>query len=114
MFGTVSLTLAALSVLTAANPVGKRSISAPIMNSDFPDPAWIQVGNNYYAFSTTSGGLNVPVATSPDFVTWTRTNGYDALPVVGKWSTGNAVWAPDVVQLVRCCRCPLDKHNADL
>ncbi|KAF8299287.1 glycoside hydrolase family 43 protein [Clavulina sp. PMI_390] len=93
------LSVLGLALLAAASPVAKRSISSPIFNTNFPDPAWIQVGSQYYAFSTTNAGLHVPMATSPDFNTWTLKSGYDALPKVGAWSTGNAVWAPDVVQL---------------
>ncbi|KAF8317377.1 Arabinanase/levansucrase/invertase, partial [Clavulina sp. PMI_390] len=58
----------------------------------------IQVGNNYYAYSTQSGSTHVQLATSPDFQNWTLSPGYDALPMVANWSSG-IVWAPDVVQL---------------
>lgn len=101
MLGSISFSLAALSVLTAASPVTKRSISGPILNSvNFPDPSFVISGSTWYAYSTNSGGHNVPMATSPDFQTWTLKSGYDALPTVGAWSTGKDVWAPDVVQLV--------------
>lgn len=33
-----------------------------------------------YAFATTGNGVNVQVATSPDFVSWERLSGTDALP----------------------------------
>ena len=81
-------------------PVTKWSISAgPAISSNFPDPSFVYSGTIWYAYSTNSDGKHVPVAASPDFVTWTVT-GQDALPVVGDWSTGDQVWAPDVVQLV--------------
>lgn len=43
--------------------------------------------------------IHVQVATSKDNKTWTFKEGWDALPTVGKWETGNRVWAPDVVQV---------------
>ncbi len=95
------LPLIALAAPLTERDIEERSISGVVIDSDFADPAWIQVGDSYWAFSTTSGGLHVPMATSSDFNTWTRVSGYDALPTVGAWSTGINVWAPDVVQLVR-------------
>lgn len=82
-------------------PLGKRGITGPVITSNFPDPSIVKgTDGKWYAFSTTSGGKHVPVATSSDFVTWTVT-GKDALPKVGEWSTGSNVWAPDVIQRVR-------------
>ncbi|KAF9016805.1 Arabinanase/levansucrase/invertase [Hymenopellis radicata] len=93
------LPLIALAAPLTERDIEERSISGVIIDSDFPDPTWYQVGDSYWAFSTTSGGLHVPMATSSDFNTWTRVSGYDALPTVGAWSTGNDVWAPDVVRV---------------
>ena len=86
--------------LCYAVPFSKRSISpGPVIGTNFPDPGWIQDGNKFYAFSTNSGGLHVPTAQSSDFKTWSIIAGHDAMPTVGEWSTGEAVWAPDVVKL---------------
>ncbi|KAL9122170.1 MAG: hypothetical protein Q9187_001271 [Circinaria calcarea] len=83
------------------HPLKKRSISGPVISVNFPDPAIIQdpVDNSWYAFSSGSAGKNVPVARSTDFSTWNVIEGFDAVPQLGKWSTGANVWAPDVVQL---------------
>lgn len=89
---TVGLVVASLLPSTLA------SISEAI-DSDFPDPSYFLLNGVHYAFSTSSGSLKVPVATSTDFATWTKTGG-DALPTLGAWSDNGAVWAPDVVQLV--------------
>lgn len=80
----------------------KRSINGPVISVNFPDPAIIQdpVDNSWYAFSSGSAGKHVPVAHSTDFATWNVIDGFDAVPQLGKWSTGADVWAPDVVQLV--------------
>ncbi|MDI1491487.1 MAG: hypothetical protein OHK93_002696 [Ramalina farinacea] len=94
---TITLLLAAAS-LSLQLPIQKRALSAgPVITSNFPDPAFLQLDGTYYAFSTTAGGLNIPMATSPDFSSWTVT-GTDALPTLPSWGTG-PTWAPDVSQL---------------
>ena len=84
--------------LSSQVPLAKRAFSnGPVITENFPDPAFINVGGTYYAFATSNGAQNIPVATSPDFNTWTVT-GQDALPNIPSWSSG-ATWAPDVVQI---------------
>ncbi|CAF9922780.1 MAG: hypothetical protein GOMPHAMPRED_002671 [Gomphillus americanus] len=78
-------------------PLEPRTINGPVIASNFPDPAFIQEGNTYYAFATTNGN-GIPYATSPDFNTWTVSN-TPAMAETGSWSTGEDLWAPDVVQI---------------
>ena len=100
MFSQVLLLLLSITPFSSPAPVAKRAFSnGPVITSNFPDPAFINVGGTYYAFATSNGAQNVQIATSPDFDTWTVT-GSDALPAIPSWSTGD-VWAPDVAQLVR-------------
>ena len=100
MLSQALLLLLAITPFSSQAPVRKRAFSnGPVILSNFPDPAFINVGGTYYAFATNNGVVNVPFATSPDFDTWTVT-GKDALPTLPSWGTGN-VWAPDVVQVVR-------------
>lgn len=40
----------------------------PLMPESFPDPAIIEVEGMFYAFSTQSGGVNIPVAHSEDLL----------------------------------------------
>ena len=102
MFPHILLFLLSITPFSAQAPVTKRAFSnGPVITSNFPDPAFINVGGTYYAFATSNGDQNVQIATSPDFDTWTVT-GSDALPTIPSWSTGD-VWAPDVVQLVKLC-----------
>lgn len=90
--------LLAFTTISLQSPVRKRAFSnGPVITDNFPDPAFIEVSGSYTAFSTSSGGLNIPTATSPDFNTWTVT-GVDALNSLPSWSSGNT-WAPDVIQL---------------
>ena len=83
------------------------------ISQDFADPSLFKAGNTWYAYATnnhksmgnSSGShlINVQLATSSDFNTWTVT-GQDALPTVGAWANANggsqgaAVWAPSVAQ----------------
>ncbi|KAL4865158.1 hypothetical protein BDV12DRAFT_200442 [Aspergillus spectabilis] len=72
-----------------------------VLDLNFPDPAIIQTEQGYYAFATQSGGINVQVARSDDFTTWTLLEGTDALPgPFPSWVQGDnpLVWAPDVIQ----------------
>ena len=87
---------------------------------NFPDPdvVWDPTTQKYYAFSTTTGGVYVPVMWSTDLVTWTaRTTHsimnpnfqfHDALPdpspSVNTWTSGSStfpdeLWAPAVAKL---------------
>ena len=73
---------------------------------NFPDPSMIRINQNlFYAFSTNSryNGVivNVPMAHSTDFQTWTSNGAQDALPNLPAWvdKSNPMVWAPDVVQL---------------
>ncbi|KAI4267228.1 MAG: hypothetical protein LQ337_008445 [Flavoplaca oasis] len=81
-------------------PLSKRTISSrPVIASNFPDPAFLEVDNTFYAFSTTNGKQNIPIATSPTFTSdWTILKNRDALPKLPKWTTGN-IWAPSITRL---------------
>lgn len=73
------------------------------MPEDFADPSLIQEPNGqYWSFGSSNGLVKVPVARSPDFLTW-QLQSFDALPDAGLWTaTDAAVLAPDVNRLVRC------------
>ena len=119
---SLSLATLALASITSALPLEKRTQTTgtthlqQVIAQDFADPSIIQVGNTWYGFATnnhkTLGNaaavgsnslINVQIATSNDFNTWTVT-GQDALPTVGAWAgpntgvQGPAVWAPNVIQ----------------
>ena len=97
MRSSIALVSSLISLATQA-PLEKRSSLSLVIGANFADPAFIQVENQFYAFSTRNGQQNVPIAVSDDFNSWTLT-GEDAMPTVPSWSAGN-IWAPDVVQLV--------------
>lgn len=91
-----------------------------VYSANFPDPSvvWDPETQRYYAFSTTTGGVYVPVMWSTDLVTWTarsrhsivNPNGeyHDALPdpspAGNTWTSNNPkfpdeLWAPSVAKL---------------
>lgn len=87
--------------LSLPHTLSKREISdGPVIASNFADPAFIQLNDTYWAFSTTSGGKNVPIAKSSDFNKWDIVD-RDAFPTenLPAWTTGG-IWAPDVIELV--------------
>ena len=77
------------------NKVLGRSYENPVYDQDFPDPAVLRVGSQYYAYATQGGGSNIQVLTSPDLVSWSQAP--DALPQLGSWATGGKTWAPEVL-----------------
>jgi beta-xylosidase len=106
------LSLALLPLVASAAAVQeKRGIIGPVITSSFPDPTFLKVGRLWYAFSTNTApygfgnpapGNNItrtPMATSKDFIHWKVRENYDALPVVGEWSSGANTWAPHVARL---------------
>ncbi len=61
------------------------------------DPFLTAVGGRYLLYTSGVPGsrpVNVPVATSTDFTTWSATA--DALPVLPGWAVPGFTWAPDV------------------
>ena len=95
---TVSLFFAS----SFASPHSKRSVSGPVIDADFPDPAIIKTGGTWYAFATGTGdrpGIKTQIASSPDFETWTVLD-QDALGTLPSWvnETSPNVWAPDVIR----------------
>ncbi|KAI9700156.1 MAG: hypothetical protein M1820_006938 [Bogoriella megaspora] len=82
--------------------------SATMEGHDFPDPSVIynKKDGHWYAYGTASGGSNLQVATSKDFVNWdlvTESDGspYNGLKDVPSWvdPDNQGVWAPDINQL---------------
>lgn len=104
--------LLGLLPLAFAAPVQTSGSTHPkqVISVDFADPELLQDNNQWWAFASNNhktiaavGGnlINVQVAHSSDFNTWTVT-GSDALPTVGAWADPNAgnqgaaVWGPSV------------------
>lgn len=102
-----------LTLLTTilASPIQKRA-NGPrlIINTDFPDPSFVQADDGtWYAFGTNGNGKRVQVATSKDFQSWNLLD-KEALPTLAGWETEVDHWAPDVIR--RVCTCTL--HIRDM
>lgn len=92
-------------VLALAAPQHKRQVNGPVIGSNFQDPSVVQLADgSWMAYAGVNGnpaGVNILVASSTDFSTWTVHDGWDALPSLPSWAASPPhVWAPDVTQLV--------------
>ncbi len=63
---------------------------------DFPDPAVLTDGDEYYAFATNAAAGNIQILESSDLTHWTTVG--DALPHVASWAEPGATWAPSVLK----------------
>ena len=96
-----SLTLGSLVLAGGGGPApaparpSAATFRNPVTQSDFADPELLRVGKTYYAYSTNTGGVDVPVSSSGDLVHW-QTLG-NALPVLPRWASGGNTWAPSVM-----------------
>jgi arabinan endo-1,5-alpha-L-arabinosidase len=85
----------------AAQPTSPSQSSAPkagetfVIDQDFPDPDVLASGGTYYAYATNTASVNIQLATSKNFSTWTVSPG-DALPELPSWAEKGNTWAPDV------------------
>ncbi len=64
---------------------------------DFPDPFVRYISGVYYAYGTTTAGVNIPVMRSTDMRAWYAVG--DALPTTAKWSGPLYTWAPEMIPL---------------
>ncbi|HET6793605.1 MAG TPA: cell wall-binding repeat-containing protein, partial [Acidimicrobiales bacterium] len=67
----------------------------PVVAHDAPDPSVVESGGTYYAFSTASNYVNIPLYTSADLSHWTAAG--EALPALPSWTTPGRTWAPGVM-----------------
>lgn len=103
------LLLSVMTVLSASCSNGKKKSSSatdlkssayenPVINHDCPDPSVIDDRARtgyFYAYSTTSQGMNLPIYRSKDMVKWEKVG--DGMPSDWKaWREGGKLWAPDI------------------
>ncbi|CAL5867202.1 uncharacterized protein PFLUO_LOCUS1415 [Penicillium psychrofluorescens] len=87
----------AFSPAVLSGPVKRTNGPWLAINSDFPDPSFLQAADGvWYAFGTNGNGHRIQVANSTDFVTWTLLD-IEALPTVASWELDEEHWAPDVI-----------------
>lgn len=93
----LALTFSAAAVAPAIAAAHATAQTAPVLayGGDFPDPFVLRAGAVYYAYSTNVAGVNVPVMTSTDLVSWTSAS--EALPPLPSWASPGRTWAPAVL-----------------
>lgn len=100
-----AITLLSASSALAA-PLAKRDWNIKLaLAQNFPDPSILKDGPSgaWWGYASTNhAGINVQLANSNDFNSWSLL-GYDALPTVGAWAYQAVpnVWAPNVLKNVR-------------
>lgn len=92
--------------VTADRSPRAEEFDNPVIETDFPDPGLLRVGETYYAYATGDPrvdpnepgdtGTHIQVATSSDLVNWSEPA--EALPELPEWSLG-LIWAPEVWQV---------------
>ena len=102
LLGPAKATAQALPPTAQPTPLAP-SPAAPVFRTNFPDPFILPHGNEFLAYATNPEGaaVNVPMARSPDLVTWRlvrRGQGlHDAMPALPRWAREGWTWAPEVL-----------------
>jgi beta-xylosidase len=81
-----------------STPTPAATYQNPVYNRDFPDPFVLRVDEDYYAYATNVGNVNVPTLHSTDLVNWRLVG--NALPILARWAASEQqlTWAPGVLQ----------------
>lgn len=90
--------LAGCSAGSAPSAEPSPTIAPFQIDSDFPDPSALVVGDRVYAYATNTPAVNVQLATSDDMKTWTLSD-RDAMPDLPAWALPGKTWAPGPAQL---------------
>ncbi|WP_431219174.1 glycoside hydrolase family 43 protein [Leifsonia xyli] len=90
--------LAGCSAGSAPSESSAPSVAAFQIDSDFPDPGALVVGDRVYAYATNTPAVNVQLATSTDMKTW-KLSDQDALPQLPSWALPGKTWAPGPARL---------------
>ncbi len=98
------IALWAPSLVTSA-VLDKRQILGQSFSTDFPDPSLINADGTWWAYSSSSGPRNVPVA-SGGFSHFNFVG--DALPNPGPWAQQGGIYGVDVNRMVRSDLIPRD------
>lgn len=97
--GAAMAAVTALALPAAAAGPAQGTKARLAINRNFPDPAILHAGTRYFAYSTNSGGVNLPIAVASNpFGRW-RSVRHDGLPRLGAWANTGKTWAPDVSRI---------------
>jgi beta-xylosidase len=96
--------LAACAVALAGAAWAEPSF-VPVFETNFPDPHVVRHGGEYIAYAT-NAGINLPMATSTDLVSWSLVmdpanpkKRLDGMPVLAPWVKEGFTWAPEVMRI---------------
>lgn len=99
-----ALIFAASQASGAAAP--EQSAFVPVYQNDFPDPFIVEHKGEFLAYSTNSGGTNLPMISSRDLINWSVVEDpakpkkrLDAMPVLASWVQEGRTWAPEVMEI---------------
>jgi beta-xylosidase len=94
-----------LLALPGAASAADEARFVPVFKTNFPDPHVIRHGGEYLAYAT-NAGVNLPMAISPDLVTWSAVmdpanpkKRLDGMPVLAPWVKPGFTWAPEVLEV---------------
>lgn len=107
---TAGVLCGVLALLLPAGAAAVPRLPGASYTGDFADPHVLRVGDEYFAYSTTTGGHHLPVLRSTDLRSWTSVRVDaplvgDALPRPAAWSAdrdggiAKETWAPSVIAL---------------
>ena len=96
---------AALLALGSAGAAGAEPSFVPVFRTNFPDPHIVEHGAEFIAYAT-NAGINLPMATSRDLVSWSLVmdpadpkKRLDGMPVLAPWVKEGFTWAPEVMKV---------------
>ncbi|MFN3389803.1 MAG: glycoside hydrolase family 43 protein [Allosphingosinicella sp.] len=95
---------AALLACAAASAAAAPSF-VPVFETNFPDPHIVSHQGEYIAYAT-NAGINLPMATSRDLVSWSLVmdpadpkKRLDGMPKLAPWVKEGFTWAPEVIEV---------------
>lgn len=89
-----------LTLGVLGSPLMKRSGSQLALDTDFPDPSFVNTPDGkWYAYGTEGNGKRVQIAESDDFTNWKLLD-IEGLPKVAAWEEDAQHFAPDVIRRV--------------
>lgn len=102
----IAAALLACGACTAASAPDTGQAFVPVFERDFPDPFVVENDDGFIAYATNSAGINLPMATSRDLVTWRTVEDpdrpgrpLDGMPVLAPWVEEGRTWAPEVMKV---------------
>ena len=96
---------ALLAAMLTTAPAAAEPSFVPVFETNFPDPHIVQHGGEFIAYAT-NAGINLPMATSRDLVSWSLVmdpanpkKRLDGMPVLAPWVKEGFTWAPEVMKI---------------